>query len=54
VLTVVIETLLINKLMSKLTWKQILMTYDIRKGELWGLVLIWIGLMPMVVYAIMK
>jgi hypothetical protein len=50
VLTVLTETWLINRLMSKMTWKQILHTYNVAEGELWGLVLIWAGILPMVIF----
>ena len=49
VLTVLAEIFLINRLMSKMTWKQILHTYDVISGEFWGLVLIWIGVLPVVI-----
>jgi hypothetical protein len=49
VLTVLTETWLINRLISKMTWKQILHTYNVAEGELWGLVLIWIGILPIVI-----
>ena len=45
-LTILTETFLLNKLMGKMTWEQILKTYDISSGEYWGLVLIWIGVLP--------
>ena len=27
---------------SKLTWAQILRTYDVTRGDLWALVLVWV------------
>ena len=47
VLTFSFETFVLNR---HLAWVDILKTYDIRKGEYWGMGLLWIGVMPMVVY----
>jgi hypothetical protein len=47
--TMVFETFIIGR---NLSWQQILHTYDVTQGEYWGLVLLWIGLMPMVFYFI--
>ncbi|MEQ1722263.1 MAG: hypothetical protein ABL930_03750 [Pseudobdellovibrio sp.] len=49
VATLLFETFIIN---HRLTWPQILHTYDVSAGEYWGLVLIWIGLMPVVFFTI--
>jgi hypothetical protein len=45
--TMLFETFVIN---HKLSWRQILHTYDVSAGEYWGFVLLWIGLMPIVAY----
>jgi hypothetical protein len=42
-LTMLVETFLLNR---NLSWKEIFHTYDFTAGEFWGLVLIWIGIMP--------
>ncbi len=47
--TMLFETFILNR---KLTWPQILHTYDVAAGEYWGLVLLWIGLMPLVAYSL--
>jgi len=47
VLTMLVETFVLNR---KLTWEQIGETYNVAHGELWGLVLIWIGLMPVILF----
>lgn len=52
VLTITAETFLINKLMSGLSWNAILQTYNVSKGQLWGLVLISSGILPVVVYKV--
>ena len=49
VLTVLTETLVLNRWVSKLSWDQILQTYNLARGELWPLVLIWIGLLPVLI-----
>lgn len=48
-LTIFAETFLINRLMGNLTWEQILKSYDIASGQYWGLVLVWIGFLPLMV-----
>ncbi len=48
------ETFVINRLMAKLTWEQIIETYNVAKGQLWGLVLIWIGVLPVVVFSVKR
>jgi hypothetical protein len=48
-LTFLVETFFLNKIMGKMTWEEIIRTYDISKGEYWGLVLIWIGLLPVLI-----
>lgn len=48
VLTTLVETFLLNRMVSHMTWEQVLQTYNVFRGELWPLVLIWIGLIPVV------
>ncbi len=43
VATFLFETFILNR---KLTWEEILHTYDVTSGEYWGLVILWVGLMP--------
>lgn len=45
--TFLFETFVLN---NKLSWTEIFYTYDVTEGELWGLVLLWIGLMPIVLF----
>lgn len=47
-LTVAAETFLINRWMSGLSWEQILQTYNLAEGQLWPLVLLWVGLLPII------
>ncbi|HLE01794.1 MAG TPA: hypothetical protein VJB59_16150 [Bdellovibrionota bacterium] len=51
VATVLVETFVINR---NLSWNEVLQTYNVAAGEFWGLVLIWIGLMPVVIYRVKK
>jgi hypothetical protein len=39
-------TLIWLGLMSKLTWEQILRTYDVTRGDLWALVLVSVAALP--------
>ena len=41
--TILFETFVLDR---NLNWTQIVDTYDVFNGQFWGLVLIWIGLMP--------
>ncbi|MCM2324628.1 MAG: hypothetical protein NDJ90_15315 [Oligoflexia bacterium] len=41
------ETFVLNR---NLSLEQILQTYNVAAGEYWGLVLLWIGLLPSVLY----
>jgi hypothetical protein len=43
--TILFETFIIDR---NLNWTQIVDTYDVSIGQFWGLVLVWIGLMPLV------
>lgn len=47
--TALFETFVMNR---NLTWKEIAHTYDVKSGEYWGLVLLWLGLMPLVIYSL--
>lgn len=49
VLTILVETFLLNRWMGKLSWQQIGRSYDLTRGELWPLVLIGLALLPLVV-----
>jgi len=49
-LTILTETFLLNRWVSKLTWEQILQTYNLAQGELWPLVLLWIAALPVVLW----
>lgn len=50
VVTFVIETFLLNRFISRLSWKQIIQTYNIVDGEFWGLALLWIGILPIIMF----
>jgi hypothetical protein len=52
VLTVLTETFVLNRWMSGLSWERILQGYDLSRGELWPIVLLWVGLLPAVVKAL--
>lgn len=47
VATFLFETFVLNR---NLSLEQILQTYNVAAGEYWGLVLLWIGLLPSVLY----
>ena len=47
--TLLFETFIMNR---NLSWEQILHTFDVSAGQYWGLVLLWIGLMPLVAYSL--
>ncbi|MFZ4403858.1 MAG: hypothetical protein ACOYOK_07125 [Pseudobdellovibrionaceae bacterium] len=49
--TLLFETLVIDR---NLSWTQIVDTYDVFNGQFWGLVLIWIGLMPLMLYFLLN
>jgi hypothetical protein len=48
VLTVLVETLVVDRAMSRMSWDEILRTYDVLEGELWPLVVVWMGVLPLV------
>jgi hypothetical protein len=49
VATFIFETFILGR---NLSWTQILRIYDIPSGQYWGLVLLWIGLMPPALFMI--
>ena len=49
--TAVFETFVLNR---KMSWSQIFHTYNVTAGELWGLVLLWIGSLPISIFWIRK
>lgn len=51
VLTVLAETFVVGRLLGKHSWDVILANYDILHGNLWPLVVIWVGLLPSVLYS---
>lgn len=53
VLTILTETSVLNRWTSHLSWDQILQTYNLGRGELWPLVLVWVGLLPVVLRALL-
>ena len=46
VLTVITETFIVGRLLGKHSWQEIFANYDILAGNLWPLVVIWIGILP--------
>ncbi len=50
VLTVFAEAIILNRWVSKMSWQQIAQTYNVARGEMWPLVLVWVGLLPLVMY----
>lgn len=51
ILTFLFETFVLNR---HLSWPEILHTYDAIAGEFWGLVLLWLGLMPVAIFFLKK
>lgn len=49
-LTVLTETFVINRWLSNLSWEQILATYRVLNGELWIFVLLYLGIVPILIY----
>lgn len=49
VLTVIAETFILGKLIGKQSWQDIFSNYNILAGNLWPLVLLWVGLLPLLV-----
>jgi hypothetical protein len=47
--TALFETFILNR---KLSMEEIIQTYRLDQGEFWGLVLIWIGIMPSVIFIV--
>lgn len=52
--TVFTEVFLLNKLIGKMSWEQILQTYNVMAGDFWALVLLWIGFMPVMIYKLAR
>lgn len=50
VLTIIAETFIVGRLMGHHSWSEILENYNIAKGNLWPLVVIWVGLLPTLLY----
>jgi hypothetical protein len=50
VLTVLAETFIVGRLLSKHSWDVILANYDILHGNLWPLVVLWVGVLPLLIY----
>lgn len=48
VLTVFAETFIVGRLIGKQSWDEIFSAYNIFQGNLWPLVLAWVGVMPIV------
>ncbi|HET6511296.1 MAG TPA: hypothetical protein VFH43_03825 [Candidatus Kapabacteria bacterium] len=46
VLTVLAETFIVGRLLGKHSWDVILANYDIVHGNLWPLVVLWVGILP--------
>lgn len=51
-LTVLTETFLLNRYISKLSWKEVLETYNVLEGRSWPLVLFWLLILPWIVLKI--
>ena len=49
--TMIFETFILNR---KLSWADILQTYNVFEGQYWALVLLWIGVMPVVIFLAKK
>jgi len=49
--TLVFETFIIDR---KLDWSQIVATYDVSNGQYWAFVLLWIGLLPIVLFSVSR
>jgi len=50
-MTALFERFVLNR---KMSWSQIFHTYNVTDGELWGLVLLWIGCLPIFIFWIRK
>lgn len=46
VLTILAETFIVSRFIGKQSWKEILNNYNLFAGQLWPLVVLWIGIMP--------
>ncbi len=47
-LTALVETLVLNRWLGAMSWKEIGGTYDVTRGEAWPFVLVWIAVLPWV------
>lgn len=45
VMTIAFETLM-GRVLRRLPWSDVLGDYDLRRGRVWGVVVLWIGLLP--------
>ena len=52
VLTVLTETFVLNRWTSNMTWDEIVRSYDVMRGELWPLVLLFIGALPAMMFGV--
>lgn len=52
VATMATEAIVLNRWMGGMSWRAILTTYNVLAGELWPLVLIYVGVLPALVHAI--
>lgn len=52
VLTVLAETFIVGRLLGKHSWHEIFANYDILHGNLWPLVVIWVGVLPLLLYSL--
>jgi hypothetical protein len=50
VLTIVAETFIVGRLLGKHSWQTILANYDIFSGNLWPLVVIWVAILPYLLF----
>ncbi|HET6512129.1 MAG TPA: hypothetical protein VFH43_08055 [Candidatus Kapabacteria bacterium] len=50
ILTILAETFIVGRLMGRHSWREILANYDILSGNLWPLVVLWVGILPYVIY----
>lgn len=53
-LTVLTETFVIGRLLGHHSWEEILNNYNIAAGNLWPLVLIWIAILPFLIWRFAK
>lgn len=51
VLTAAFEAFVLNRWLRRMSWSEILASYNVAAGELWPLVLLWIAVLPAVIFA---